>query len=170
MNRTLFALGGAAALGFAAIAAVAAPVSEQEAEAMRDAAAAADAAARGQSSPESEAAVDGAAPFAEAVDNAAVAMGESYFAASCGSCHAIDPDKPSYVGPNLAGIFGQPAAQAEFRYSPALKNAGIVWTAEKLDAFLANPTGEVPGARMFVRTTDEAKRAAIIAYLSQAGG
>lgn len=159
MNRKIVALGGAAVIGFSAITSVAAPASAPDAEAAVEA----------EVAPVSAAAVATETPDA-AIDAEAVALGDGYFRASCGSCHAADPDKPSYVGPNLAGIVGQQAGQREFRYSPALKNSGITWTAEKLDAFLANPTGEVPGARMFVRTTDEAKRAAIVAYLSQTGG
>jgi len=96
------------------------------------------------------------------------ARGEARFA-DCAACHATQPGVNN-VGPTLAGIFGRNAATAaDFRYSPALKRSGIVWTAETLDAFLADPQKVVPGNRMpYGGMTDVADRADLIAYLMKA--
>ncbi|MCP5433476.1 MAG: c-type cytochrome [Alphaproteobacteria bacterium] len=87
----------------------------------------------------------------------------------CGSCHV--PDAPrNLAGPHLVGIVGRPAASvAGFAYSPALKAAGFAWTAEKLDAFLANPRATVPGTAMVIAVAKPEDRASIIAYLRSLG-
>jgi cytochrome c len=57
----------------------------------------------------------------------------------------------------------------DFRYSPALKRSGIVWTPETLDAFLTNPQALVPGNRMpYAGMADTGNRADLIAYLLKA--
>jgi cytochrome c len=95
--------------------------------------------------------------------------GEDLFGA-CAMCHSPEPGKHK-LGPSLAGVVGRPAASAEgFSYSPAMKGhgeAGIVWAADTLDQFLANPRGVVPGTRMaFPGLKDEADRADVIEYLT----
>jgi cytochrome c len=53
-----------------------------------------------------------------------------------------------------------------FRYSRALKSAGIVWNDATLDAFLAEPQTAFPGNAMpFPGMPDAAQRLALIAYL-----
>jgi len=87
---------------------------------------------------------------------------------TCAACHS---DKPGVtrLGPSLAGIFGQDAAQAKgFNYSPALKNAKLHWDRQTLDAFIADPTKVAPGTRMrYPGVNDPAKRRAIIDYLEK---
>jgi len=100
----------------------------------------------------------------------AAADGGALFAQNCKACHSLTPGQNSPMGPNLAGITGQKAASGAYRYSPALKASGIVWTREKLDAYLAGPAKLVPGTRMFPSMGDAAKRAAIIDYLATPGG
>lgn len=84
--------------------------------------------------------------------------------ARCMTCHSFKEGGPKLAAPNLYGILGKPAAsQPDFRYSDALKNSGIIWTAEKLDAYIAAPSTLVPGTRMnFPGEPDAAKRKAII--------
>ena len=83
----------------------------------------------------------------------------------CRSCHAVEPGKNG-VGPTLAGVVGKPAASvAGFRYSDALRKAGITWNREKLDEWLAGPMRMVPGSRMVQSVRDAAQRKAIIDYL-----
>ena len=54
------------------------------------------------------------------------------------------------------------------RYSPAIKRSGIVWTAQTLDAFIADPQKLVPANRMpYAGMPDAADRADLIAYLQQ---
>lgn len=113
----------------------------------------------------------GQTPPAQAATAAAAASGEREFRA-CAICHATAPrgtreGDVRLIGPNLHGIVGQPAAHlADFAYSPALKNATLVWDEATLDAFIENPQRLVRGNRMaYVGEPDPAKRKAIVEYL-----
>ena len=46
-----------------------------------------------------------------------------------------------------------------------MKNADITWDDVELDKFLANPIGDVHGAKMFVNLPSEGDRQNVIAYL-----
>jgi nitrite reductase (NO-forming) len=87
----------------------------------------------------------------------------------CQACHALEPGK-NLVGPSLAGIIGRKAASdANFAYSPAMKQAGITWTPQTLDDYLADPQKAVPGNRMpFPGLKSEHDRKDVVAFL--AGG
>ncbi|WOK37917.1 c-type cytochrome [Sphingomonas sp. C3-2] len=89
--------------------------------------------------------------------------------ARCAACHSFEKDGPKRSGPNLHGILGQPAGTKKgFTYSKAMKDSGITWSAETLDAFIAEPNKAVPGNRMgFPGESDAAKRQAIIAYMQK---
>ena len=94
--------------------------------------------------------------------------GEDLFG-RCAMCHTVEPGEHK-LGPSLANVGGRPAASAEgFSYSPAMKahgDDGVVWTADTLDPYLADPRGVVPGTRMaFPGLKDAADRADMIAYL-----
>ncbi|MDG2005457.1 MAG: c-type cytochrome [Novosphingobium sp.] len=105
------------------------------------------------------AAQDAADPSEPAINGAAI------FVQHCKTCHTTQPGQPSYAGPNLAGIVDRKAGSAQYRYSPALRNSGLTWTSENLDAFLAAPKTKVPGTSMFISLTDTAKRQAVVTYL-----
>jgi cytochrome c len=94
-----------------------------------------------------------------------VSNGKSAFSL-CSTCHTVSGAEDS--GPHLNGLLGRKAGSvSRFNYSSAMKNADIVWDAQTLDQFLANPQLEVPGNRMrFPGVADAAKRADIIAYLA----
>jgi cytochrome c len=96
------------------------------------------------------------------------ARGEARFG-DCAACHKLEAGANN-VGPSLYGIFTRKAGELhDFRYSPALKRSGIVWTPQTLDAFLANPQALVPGNRMpYAGMADAGSRADLIAYLSKA--
>ena len=96
------------------------------------------------------------------------ARGEARFQ-DCAACHKLEAGANN-VGPSLHGIFSRKAGELpDFRYSPALKRSGIVWTPQTLDAFLTNPQALVPGNRMpYAGMADAGKRADLIAYLSKA--
>jgi cytochrome c len=109
---------------------------------------------------------------AETAPNPAlIAAGETVYK-KCKACHAVGEGARNRVGPHLNGLFGRTAGGAEgFRYSSAMGDkgaAGLVWTPETLDAFLADPKGYVPKTKMSFRGLDDAEdRAAVAAYLSQ---
>ncbi len=95
-----------------------------------------------------------------------LANGRRQFA-KCRSCHAIEKGGDNRVGPALHGIFGRTAGTAAgFAYSPALKGAGFLWDGGKLDQWLADPKGFLPGNRMtFVGLKQEKDRRDVIAYI-----
>jgi cytochrome c2 len=107
---------------------------------------------------------DSSVIFVEPTD---VNQGES-LAGTCVACHSLaEWDMSTALGPNLSGIVGRKvAARPDFRYSPALQSLGGRWTAERLDAFLANPQGFAPGTSMaFPGIADPAQRRQVIDYL-----
>jgi cytochrome c len=86
----------------------------------------------------------------------------------CRACHTIAAADRNGIGPNLNSIVGAKAAsRSGFTYSPALVKAGIVWTPDKLDAFLTRPSALVPGTKMaFAGIANPKSRADMIAYLA----
>jgi cytochrome c len=90
----------------------------------------------------------------------------------CYACHSVDPDEAAKLqGPNLAGVVGRRAAGvAGFDYSGPMKAkgaSGLVWTAEALDRYLADPEAFVPGTSMSVPPLEDTReRADLIAYLA----
>src|SRR5690606_41139766 len=90
----------------------------------------------------------GAAHATEAERARQLARGE-ILSFSCRPCHGLAPGDESPVGPHLHGMFGRAAARvAGFEYSAALRQSGIVWTEETLDAWLAQPEAFLPGNDM----------------------
>ena len=83
----------------------------------------------------------------------------------CTVCHSSDGSNGT--GPTLKGLFGRPAGSVPgFRYSRALRGAGVVWDAKALDAYLRSPQDFIPGNVMpFSGVPDSAERAELIAYL-----
>lgn len=101
--------------------------------------------------------------------------GASLFS-QCRGCHEIGEGARNRIGPHLNGIFGRHAASVDgFAYSRSLKRAGadgLVWTAETLDAFIADPRSLATRTRMSYRGMKDARdRADLMAFLRlQAGG
>jgi nitrite reductase (NO-forming) len=88
----------------------------------------------------------------------------------CQACHSMEPGK-ALLGPSLAGIVGRKAGtEANYNYSPAMKQANIVWDAKALDAYLADPQKVVPGNMPFPGLKTEQDRADVIAFFAAAGG
>jgi cytochrome c len=85
----------------------------------------------------------------------------------CAGCHSIEQDR---AGPRHCGLFGRRAGGVPgFEYSEAMKRSGLVWSAESLDRFLANPDAMVPGTPMSIaRVASAAERADLVAYLRAA--
>jgi cytochrome c len=72
------------------------------------------------------------------------------------------------IGPKHRNLFGRKAGSiADFHYTSALKQSGIVWNAQTLDRWLQNPVAMVPGTAMGIRLTSAQDRADVIAYLRQ---
>ena len=93
------------------------------------------------------------------------AHGQELFQERCTACHALDSNK---TGPMLGGVVGRAAGSAPgYAYSAALKSAGLVWSTDNLDRWLANPRKFVPGARMPIRVLDALSRRDIVAYLQK---
>lgn len=93
--------------------------------------------------------------------------GQELFTQRCAACHALDHNE---TGPMLGGVVGRAAGSAVgYKYSPALKNAALTWSTDKLDQWLAGPQELVRGARMPVRVLDAPSRHDIIAFLQKVG-
>lgn len=90
--------------------------------------------------------------------------GEALYQQLCTSCHS--PDRNRY-GPLHRGVVGRSAGTVpDYNYSEALASAAMIWNAETLNAWLADPATLVPGTRMRFRVPDNSDRADIIAYLA----
>ncbi|PKP94061.1 MAG: cytochrome C [Alphaproteobacteria bacterium HGW-Alphaproteobacteria-16] len=115
-------------------------------------------------------AIEGVAGSAPAVARAAAAPVQAApppAFAQCRACHSVVKDGPSGAGPNLFGVGGAVAgSKPGYAYSPALKASNIRWDRAKLDAYIHNPRGLVPGTKMMAPpVTDAARRKAIVDYL-----
>ena len=108
-----------------------------------------------------------AAAAAPAVAGDAV-HGKELYESRCGACHSLDANR---VGPAHRGVYGRTAGTAaNFSYSTAVKNSGVVWQENTLDAWLTNPQALIPGQRMNFRVATAEDRADIIAYLREQSG
>ena len=87
----------------------------------------------------------------------------------CQACHSTQPGRNG-LGPTLSGIVGSKAGDVpNYSFSTAMKQSGITWTPEKLDAYLADPQKVVPGNKMpFPGLKTEADRTDVIAFLAKA--
>lgn len=96
--------------------------------------------------------------------------GEQLFR-KCVSCHTLEANGRNRVGPRLHGLFGRQAGGvADFRYSEALKNSGIIWTEQTLNAYLKDSEAFVPGTKMYGGLSLDQDREDLIAYLKSATG
>ncbi len=104
----------------------------------------------------------------QALAGADLAKGEKLFK-RCKTCHSLEEGKKKQ-GPHLAGLFGRTAGSVEgYKYSKAMKESGIVWDEENLDAYLTKPKDLVPKTKMnFPGLKKEQDRIDIIAYLKEA--
>lgn len=94
--------------------------------------------------------------------------GGKLFTKTCGGCHSIGEGARGGFGPELNGIIGRPAGTTtDYQYSDAMKNSGVVWTREKLAAYIEDPKSVVSGTRMiFWGISDQEKIENILAYLA----
>ncbi len=92
----------------------------------------------------------------------------------CSACHAVSAENDTgKLGPSLAGIFGRQAGSLTgySNYSAALRDADFIWNPETIAAFLADPSGFVPGNLMaFAGIEDVEKRSLLVRYLRRITG
>lgn len=89
---------------------------------------------------------------------------------ACASCHSLEPGK-NMTGPSLSGLWNRQAGTLPGfdRFSPALKNSGIVWQDAALDAWIADPQKFIPENHMtFPGIKDARQRSDLLAFLKDA--
>ena len=86
----------------------------------------------------------------------------------CKACHEVKEGR-NKSGPSLYNILGASAGQVEgFRYSKAMAESGLIWDAETMDAFLADPKKIVKGTKMAFRGLKKPEDIEnVIAYLAE---
>lgn len=85
----------------------------------------------------------------------------------CAACHSL-ADGENRVGPSLHGVLGRKAASVTSfdRYSPAMRESGVVWDEDSLGRFLESPQGFVSGTNMpFAGIKDPDSIRDLLAYL-----
>jgi cytochrome c len=92
---------------------------------------------------------------------------QQVFNNACRTCHTTK-EGDNRQGPNLYKIMGRKAGSlADYNYSGAMKDAGLVWDEEKLERFIASPDEVVPGNNMKpysgLASADDRKK--VIAFL-----
>jgi cytochrome c len=97
------------------------------------------------------------------------AEGEKVYNQKCKVCHQIGEGAKNFVGPELNGLIGRKTgAVADYKYSDANKESGIVWDEAILKDYLVNPKAKIPGTKMvFAGLPKESDRDNLIAYLAQ---
>jgi cytochrome c len=92
--------------------------------------------------------------------------GTKIFQEECAECHSVKEGK-NKKGPSLWLIGSRKAASiADFNYSDSMKESGITWTAEKIDAYISHPKQVVPAGKMkYDGLESNVDRADVIAYL-----
>ena len=85
----------------------------------------------------------------------------------CQACHTAAKDGKNMTGPWLYDVVGRKvASEAGFDYTDAMKEHGGVWSYERLNTYLTDPRGVVPGTKMSFAGLPKVKdRANVIAYL-----
>ena len=97
-----------------------------------------------------------------------VAKGEISFH-KCLPCHSIGDDAQNKIGPELNGLDGRHAGTvADFDYSDAHKNSGIIWGEASFKEYIRDPAAKVPGTKkVFAGIKDEQEASDLWAYLKQ---
>ena len=108
------------------------------------------------------------AAYASDADGDAANGKELFMVSGCPACHGVTAEDNSKVGPNLVGVVGRKAGTTQSLLGPSenMKKYGVIWSAETLDEFLANPNAKVPGTAMAGVLADPQQRADVIAFLS----
>lgn len=94
--------------------------------------------------------------------------GQTLYKAKCAMCHGDTAKSANGIGPRLFGVIGRKAGTVPgYAYSPAMKASGVVWSADAVKRYLANPQAMVRGNKMpFAPMTAAADRDNVAAYLT----
>jgi len=97
-----------------------------------------------------------------------VAKGENAFK-KCLPCHSIGPGAANKVGPVLNGLDGRHSGSvANFNYSDANKNSGIVWGEATFKDYIKDPRAKIPNTKMiFAGIKNEQEVNDLWAYIKQ---
>ncbi len=97
-----------------------------------------------------------------------VGKGEHSFA-KCLPCHSIGPDAQNKIGPELNGLDGRHSGTvANYSYSDANKNSGIVWDEASFKEYIRSPQAKIPGTKMtFAGISNPQEIADLWAYIKQ---
>src|ERR1700730_5357420 len=87
----------------------------------------------------------------------------------CMACHAIGPGATNKIGPELNGLDGRKAGTvADFSYSDANKNSGIVWNEASFKEYIKDPKAKIPDTKMiFTGIKNDKEVDDLWAYLKQ---
>jgi cytochrome c len=87
----------------------------------------------------------------------------------CQICHAIGPNAQNKIGPELNGLDGRHSGTvANYSYSDANKNSGIVWNETTFKEYIVNPQAKIPGTKMpFAGLKDPQQVNDLWAYIKQ---
>lgn len=93
--------------------------------------------------------------------------GSEVFATECAECHSVKDGKQKR-GPSMFGVLGRKSGSiSDFVYSDALRKSEIVWTADKIQAYVKNPKGLIPSGKMkYEGLSDPQEMSDLIQYLS----
>ena len=97
-----------------------------------------------------------------------LAAGQAQFR-QCAPCHDIGEKAKNKIGPELNGLAGRHSGTvANFKYSEANKNSGIVWDEAQFLDYIKDPKAKIPGTIMvFMGIKNEADAKNLWAYLKQ---
>ena len=82
----------------------------------------------------------------DAYKDADYMQGKQTFQGRCSACHTLADDSGDIAGPNLWDMFDREAGSKDgFTFSDALVKADFEWSPERLEAWLRDPRGYLPG-------------------------
>lgn len=87
----------------------------------------------------------------------------------CKVCHLLEEGGINRIGPNLFGIIGRVSGTlTDFKYSKAMRKAGITWDENTLAQYLIKPKNFILGTKMAFRGLDTSEEIQdVIAYITQ---
>ena len=96
--------------------------------------------------------------------------GAAVFQNRCSACHSVQETAPVKIGPPLHGLFGRQAGTVPgYNYSADMRASRIVWNAQTLETYLADPHRGIPSAKMpYQGLSSKTARDDLISFLEQA--